>query len=233
LAQGILPERGKNGSIEGTSLVHFLALRRSVRKFRRQMVEKRTIETLVQAAGYIPSGGNSHSYRFTVITESEEKARLNQELEKIYSNRRRILKCTLLRKVFLLFADAQTRAFLQDTTYLKRVTYLLDQMKQGEDPIFYNAPAVIVIHSQKLIPTPLEDSVLAAYNIVLMAQAMGLGTCYVSLAQNAINTSRKCKKILNLSVADKVYAVVVAGYPAVEFHRPVPKKPKAIHWFGS
>jgi nitroreductase len=214
LAQGILPERGKNGSIEGTSLVHFLALRRSVRKFRRQM-------------------GNSHSYRFTVITESEEKARLNQELEKIYSNRRRILKCTLLRKVFLLFADAQTRAFLQDTTYLKRVTYLLDQMKQGEDPIFYNAPAVIVIHSQKLIPTPLEDSVLAAYNIVLMAQAMGLGTCYVSLAQNAINTSRKCKKILNLSVADKVYAVVVAGYPAVEFHRPVPKKPKAIHWFGS
>lgn len=56
---------------------------------------------------------------------------------------------------------------------------------------------------------PDEDSVLAAYNIVLMVETLGLGTCLVSLAQNAINSSRRCKQILDLDPSERVYAVVV------------------------
>jgi nitroreductase len=213
-----------------SQLMHLLAHRRSIRSFKDQKVDKSIVEKLIRAAGYIPSGGNSHSYRFTVITEGDIKDRLYSELEKIYLKMRRLLKHKLLRFLFTLFADPQTRAFLQDSTYLTRVSFLLDQIGQGEDPIFYNAPLVIVIHSQKLIPTPKEDSVLAAYNIVLLAQTMGLGSCLVSLAQNAINASRRCKKILNINQTDKVHAVVVIGYPAVQFRRAVPKRPKPINW---
>ncbi len=188
---------------------------------------------MIRAAGYVPSGGNSHSYRFSVITEGDIRDRLYSELEKIYLKMRRVIKCKLLRSLFTLFADPQTRAFLQDTTYLTRVSFLLDQIGRGEDPIFYNAPLVIVIHSQKLIPTPKEDSVLAAYNIVLLAQTLGLGSCLVSLAQNAINTNRGCKKLLNIGHEDTVHAVIAIGYPAVQFYRAVPKKPKQINWCSS
>lgn len=106
------------------------------------------VEKLIHAAGYIPSGGNSHSCRFT------------------------------------------------------------------------------------LIPTPVEDSVLAAYNMVLMSQTPGLGSCFVSLAQNAINSSRTCKQILNLSSEDHVHAVLAIGHPDVQFHRVIPKETKKVEQFG-
>jgi hypothetical protein len=67
------------------------------------------------------------------------------------------------------------------------------------------------------------------YNIVLAAETMGLGSCFVSLAQNAINSSRRCKNILGLDPREQVYAVVVVGHPAVRFHRAVPRKPVPVH----
>jgi nitroreductase len=98
-------------------------------------------------------------------------------------------------------------------------------MALGEDPVFYRAPVVIFVHSRCLIPTPREDCILAAYNIVLAAETMGLGSCFVSLAQNAINSSRGLKRILGMEARDQVYAVVVLGYPAIRYQWGIPKEP--------
>jgi nitroreductase len=87
---------------------------------------------------------------------------------------------------------------------------------------------VIFVHSQALIPTPLEDSILAAYNIVLTAETMGLGSCFVSLAQNAMNSSRALKKIVGMDPREQIHAVVVVGYPAVRFRRAIPRRPVPI-----
>jgi len=87
---------------------------------------------------------------------------------------------------------------------------------------------VIIIHSREQIPTPKEDSILAGYNIILMAQSMGLGTCFVTLAQKAINSSNKCKKLLNLSPEDNINAVILLGYPLVNYLRPAPRFGKEI-----
>ena len=133
----------------------------------------------------------------------------------------------LLRAVGCLFGNPQMRAFLRDSTYLRRITFLLDRFSYGEDPIFYRAPTILFIHSRALIPTPLEDSILAAYNIVLAAETLGLGSCFVSLAQNAMNSSRALKQIAGLDPRDRVHAVVVVGYPSVRFHRPIPRRPVA------
>jgi nitroreductase len=214
-------------------LLRLMGGRRSVRRFQEQELDNTTLEQLIDTAGYIPSGGNRHAYSFTVITKGESRERLSRELNRIYSLRRKLLNNALLRKMFSLFVDSRTRAFLLDPTYLKRTIDLLDQYGRGDDPIFYRAPAIIIIHSREVIPTPVEDSVLAAYNIVLMAETLGLGTCLVSLAQNAINSSRKCKKILNLDPSDRVDAVVVIGHPAVDFLRAIPKVRKPINWCGT
>ena len=121
-----------DSTIEEVRLLHFLASRRSVRRFKAQEVEREIIEKLIHAAGYIPSGGNSHSYRFTVIPKGNIRDRLNRELTRIYGFRKRILQSTLLRNMFGFFADRQMRAFLRDFTYLRRVSFLLDQLQLGE-----------------------------------------------------------------------------------------------------
>jgi nitroreductase len=167
--------KGDSGEpVTPTGLFHLLAERRSVRRFRERELDSTTIERLIDTAGHIPSGGNRHAYRFTVITKGETRERLSRELNRIYSGRRRLLGSWLLRRVFSLFVDSRTRAFLLDPTYLKRTMHLLEQYSRGDDPIFYRAPAIIIVHSREVIPTPVEDSVLAAYNIVLMAETRQL-----------------------------------------------------------
>ena len=220
------------GAIDEKKLMKLLAFRRSTRRFTTQPVHADLVEKLIHVAGYIPSGGNSHSYRFTVITRGETRDRLELELKKIYALRHRLLKNAILHKFFALVSNRRTKAFLLDDLYLKRINYILEQYEEGEDPVFYLAPLIIMVHTDTLIPTPGEDAVLAAYNMVLMAQTLGLGSCFVSLAQNAINSSRRCKKILNLSSENHVHAMLVIGHPDVQFHRAIPKEIKKIEQFG-
>ena len=229
IVKGLEPVENGHERIDPTALFGLLARRRSYRRFEERGLDPRLLEELVRAAAYVPSGGNSHSHRLTVITAGQARQRLELELARIYRRRKALLGSAFLRSVFGLFADPQTRAFLRDRTYFTRVSYLMEQIARGEDPIFYNAPAVILVHSPKLIPTPREDSVLVAYNMVLTAETRGLGSCFVSLAQNAINTSRRCKRILGLDPQEQIYAVVVVGHPAVHFQRPVPRKPVPTH----
>ena len=219
-----------NSNIDASQILHLFAQRRSTRQFTDKSIENRIIEELLHAARYIPSGGNSHGHKFTVLTDGTRRQRLTDELRRIYSHRQQLLRNSALTTVFSLFADSRTRSFLRDKTYLERVRYLLDRFDHGEDPIFYNAPVVIIVHSAMLIPTPLEDGVLAAYNIVLSAQAMGLGSCFVSLAQNAVNSSRKCKRIIGIDNNEQILAVVVVGRPKVRFIRPVPKPALPVSW---
>jgi hypothetical protein len=100
---------------------------------------------------------------------------------------------------------------------------LIDDSFPGGDPFFYNAPVVVIIHSKMIIPTPKEDAILAAYNINLSAEIHDLGGCFVTLAQEAINSSIKCKKIINLNKNDNVYAVLILGYPENKYLRIVPR----------
>jgi nitroreductase/NAD-dependent dihydropyrimidine dehydrogenase PreA subunit len=216
--------------INEENLTHFLAYRRSIRKFQDKGLEDAVIEKLIERARYIPSGGNVHSYEFTVIKSEESKKSIKQELYKIYKKRSNILNNAILRNVAKPFVNTQMRGFLKDTLYRNKIKKLVDRIYKGEDPFFHNAPAIVVIHSKASIPTPKEDCILAGYNITLMAQTMRLGSCFVTLAQNAINSSIRCKKVLNLSQEDNVNAVIILGYPAVQHRRIAPKPEKKINW---
>jgi nitroreductase/Pyruvate/2-oxoacid:ferredoxin oxidoreductase delta subunit len=218
--------------VESEQFLGLLTRRRSCRRFQDRRIEADTLSELIQMAAYVPSGGNSRSYRLTVITDSESRRQLESELERIYHQRKLLLGSVLLRSMSLPFVNPQMRAFIRDRTYLRRVSFLLERFALGEDPIFYHAPVVVFVHSRQLIPTPREDSVLAAYNIVLASETMGLGSCFVSLAQNAINTSRTLKRILGMDKREQVHAVVVLGYPEVRFQRAIPEEPVPVAWAG-
>lgn len=211
-------------------LKHFLACRRSIRRFEDRPVGEALVNRLIQCARYIPSGGNAHSYEFTVVPNGQTRQKLLAELRKIYEKRSVLLNNPIIRILARPFVDKQSRGFLKSREYGLRMKNLLARIQRGEDPFFYNAPVVIVIHSKAQIPTPKEDCILAGYNINLMAQTFGLGACFVTLAQNAFNTSNNCKELLGLSPADNVYAVVILGYPKVKHLRISPKPETTAHW---
>jgi hypothetical protein len=130
------------------------------------------------------------------------------ELTKIYRLRSLILNNPFLRNAAKPFVNKQMRGFLKDKHYRFKMKSLVEKIKDGDDPFFHHAPAIIIIHSRAQIPTPKEDCVLAGYNICLTAQASGIGTCFVTLAQNAFNSSTRCKEILGLTLRDNINAVI-------------------------
>ena len=171
------------------------SLRRSCRRYTDRNIDEETLRQITDTASLIPSGGNRHSHRLTILAKSETRSILERCLEDTYRKKKRLLGNPFLRRIGMVISDRETKEFLKDRFYLGQITYLLEQFDRGIDPIFYNAPIVILVHTQRLIPTPREDCILAAYNMVLAAEHTGLGSCFVSLAQKGINMNRVLKKV--------------------------------------
>ena len=196
------------------SLRDFLSQRHSTRRFQDREIDRGTLASLLETAAYIPSGGNRHAHRFTVLTRGQSRTVLMRELLRIYRRRSRLLNSALLRVLARPVSGPVTREFLKDREYGPRIRSVIGRLTAGEDPIFYGAPVVVLIHSGVLIPTPKEDCVLAGFALSLAALEAGIGACFVTLGQSAINASARCKRILGLPPAEQVHAVIVLGYPA-------------------
>jgi nitroreductase len=211
-------------------LESLLAVRRSTRRFQQRSVPRDLIAQVVAAGRYVPSGGGRHAYAFTVLTDPAVKQALLAEFSRYYDRIRKLIGNALVKTVGSLFLGSYERAFLSDPDYGQRMKGLLERFRAGEDPVFYGAPAVIIVHSGELIPTPQEDSILSGFAMVLMAQTLGLGTCFVSLAHKGLNASRRCKTLMGMAPSDQVHAVILLGYPDVTYRRPAPRPDKTVHW---
>jgi len=212
------------------ALESLLAVRRSTRRFRQQPVPRDLIARVVAAGQHIPSGGNRHAYEFTVLTDPAVMQDLLAEFSRYYGRLRTLIGNPVIKAVASLFLGSYERAFLNDPDYGQRMKGLLDRFHAGDDPVFYGAPAAIVIHTLPLIPTPQEDSILAGFAMVLIAQTLGLGTCFVSLAHKGLSDSKQCKALVGIAPEDHIHAVLLLGYPDVTYRRPAPKPEKVVHW---
>jgi nitroreductase len=101
---------------------------------------------------------------------------------------------------------------------------LLSWDNKGEDRLFHGAPAAILITARKKASCPGEDAILATQNILLAAQAMGLGSCLIGFAVEAVRRDKDIRKQLAIPDSEEIYAVIVFGYPKVSFLRPAGRK---------
>jgi len=212
------------------ALESLLAFRRSTRRFQQKPVPHDLITRVVAAGRHIPSGGSRHAYEFTALTDPAVKQALLAEFSHYYDRIRKLMGNSALLTIAGLFLGPYERAFLSDPDYGQRMKELLDRFHAGDDPVFYHAPAVIIIHTPELIPTPQQDSVLAGFAMALMAQTLGLGTCFVSLAEKGLNANKHCKELVGIAPEDHIHVVLLLGYPDVTYRRPAPKPAKIVHW---
>jgi nitroreductase len=98
------------------------------------------------------------------------------------------------------------------------------------DPIFHEAPTVIIFHSNPETGTPKDNCVLAAHTMALTALTMGLGTCYIGLFEIAANNYPLVEEELNLPAGNKVYSVLILGYPKYNFIKTVYRNPINVIW---
>jgi len=104
---------------------------------------------------------------------------------------------------------------------------------EGVDQLLHHAPALIIIHMKKSIATTPEiDAAIASTQMVLLAETLGLGTCYLGFLIWAIEDSGELKKMLGIPPENKALVAFTLGYPKVEFLRFVARNPAKVSWVG-
>ncbi len=209
-------------------LIFLLKKRRSVRYFEDKYVEVDILTKILNSTRHIPSGGNNQDVSVTILKNKEKKKLLKKEIVKYYKNINKISQYKFIRILASLFGSPKIKEGLRNKHFVKKIKDMNKKLKTI-DLIFYNAPVVIIIHTSRILPTAKEDAILVAYNIVLSAETMGLGSCFVSLSQQALNNKNICKEIIGIDKSDEIHAVVVLGYPVRNYKRNVFREEKDIN----
>jgi nitroreductase/Pyruvate/2-oxoacid:ferredoxin oxidoreductase delta subunit len=214
--------------IEYPQLLQFLKDRRSIRKFNQEPVPNKYLNLLTDTTKYSPTGGNAQDFSITIINNQETRRELEDEIINYYDRIVRMLRFPVVRFFMKFFGDAKVKETARDDEFFIKIEDIYSRMKAGEKNIFYNAPVVMLFHTRRLLPTAMEDCILGAYNVVLAATSLGLGTCFVSLSQQAISSSRSIKRGLDIPRDDIVYVVLVLGFPAINYRRIPPRRDKNL-----
>ncbi len=89
---------------------------------------------------------------------------------------------------------------------------LADMVSRPNFNLFYNAPLLIMIFADTSGFTPQVDCSLAAENMMLAARSLGLGSCYIGLAQ-PLERVASIMKELGVSEKQRLVASLIFGFP--------------------
>ena len=179
--------------------------RRSIRKFLDKPVSREMIDEILEAARLAPSGSNRQPWRFLVVTDREERAKLR----KICWDQAFIEQAPV---VFVCCADLM--AYSQPSR-LKRSQEFIDtkvtETLSGRfaDPEFRDALMRMPDSDLGLFrAAAVSNAYIAIEHMVLTATALGLGSCWVA----AIGGEGEINAMFNLPGTLVVAAVLPVGY---------------------
>ncbi len=216
--------------IDPETLMNFMRSRRSTRLFKPDPISKSELERLIDAARYAPSGHNDQPSEFTVITGEKVKEIRNaivKEISMIVNSLPEDPEKMV--KILENFVPANmVNAMLSTIDPMKRI--FAEMEKGGKDVLFWGAPALIIITANKKYTVNtmiIENTTLTAAYLMLMAEAMGLGTVSLGMLMFAIYYSRKVRKLIGIPKDHKARYCLALGRKDTNFKYLVPRnKPK-------
>ena len=210
----------------------FLRRRRSLRIYQTRLVEKAKLKMLIEAGRYAPTGSNRQACEYVVVSGRKALDRVctlaignlqkqGKELQKLIAEYARKKK-----PLPELMASRQTLPAVWER--------IAGKWKEGVDQLLHHAPALIVVHMKNgLATTPEIDAAIASTQMVLLAETLGLGTCYIGFLIWAVENSGELKKFLGLPEDHKALIAFTVGYPDVEYLRFVARNPAKVNWVGN
>lgn len=178
--------------------------RRSIRRFAPKQMEEAALQQIIQAGLYAPSAGGRQGVIFAVCQDREVNLRLGK-IKRANSNPR--------------MATA--------TNFVSR-----EQPSIADDPkltnAFYDAPTVITMFAPKNFLFSVDDCAVAAENMMLAADALGIGSCYIGQGWTAFADPYGQEILRQWNIPTDYYAVMqlLLGYPREDDKHPTAKPRK-------
>lgn len=187
----------------------FLKGRRSVRLYKDEPVEKKSIEKLLDTARFAPSGINRQPVNWAVIMGKE---RVHELAGMVSDWMEELLKA---------------KSPLAEALHFDR---LVESWKKGQDLICRGAPCVVIAYGLKddqLVP---QSCTISAAYLELAAFGFGLGACWAGYVSMAVNMSEDVRKFVGLSSRATAGAAMMVGYSKYRYSRVPLRNPAKILW---
>ena len=173
------------------STLELIKSRRSTRKYKTEGVPEEKLDQVIEAGRFAPSGGNCQSTHFIVIKNKE----ILTELAELVQHE---------------FAKMEVTPGLY-----KSIVNSINLSKKGNYVFHYNAPVLIITANQKDYGNNIADCACALENMMLMANALDLGSCWINqlkwLNENPVIV--EYMKNLGMDESERVYGALAVGYP--------------------
>lgn len=181
--------------------------RRSIRKFLDKPVSDEIILELLEAARLAPSGSNRQPWRFIVVTDPSERARLRQIcLDQAFVEQAPV--------VFVCCADLT--AYAQPSRLKRSQEFVAAGVTETLSGRFADPElraALLNMPDPDLgifVAAAVANSYIAIEHMVLTATALGLGSCWVG----ALGSEGELNTMFGLPKTTVVAAVLPVGYSA-------------------
>ncbi|MFZ5758891.1 MAG: nitroreductase family protein [Thermodesulfobacteriota bacterium] len=219
------------GESDVAELVRLMRSRRSCRNYQTRPIPREMLRDLVKIGTTAPSGTNSQAWTFTVLAARVEVEELGNRVADFYRQLNRRAKNPLLRLLARFFMkDALGRYYR--SYYQSIADGLRLWEEEGRDLLFHGATAALVVGSRPGGSCPAEDALLATGNILLAAHAMGLGTCLIGFAVEAMRRERFIPRALGMTADETIHAVIALGWPAETYREVTGRRPPVCRFLS-
>ena len=178
--------------------------RRAIRRFDPAQIAEEKLEQILQAGMYAPSAGGRQGVIFAVCQNREANEKLGK-IKRANSNPR----------------------MATGTDFVSK-----EQPSIADDPklinAFYDAPTVITLFAPRNFLFSVDDCAVAAENMMLLADSLGIGSCYIGQGWTAFADPYGQEILRKWEIPDGYYAVMqlLLGYPRKEDRHPAAKSRK-------
>ncbi len=168
--------------------------RRSTRRFQQKAVPDELLTKLVQAGRFAPSGGNSQSTHFFVITDPDILAELADLVQQAFA------EMEVTEGMYASMASSISRS------------------KKGGYVFHYGCPALIVTANVKDYGNNIADCACALENMMILGNELDLGTCWINQLKWLNEDPALLQKFRQFGLRDneRIYGALAVGYAANE-----------------
>jgi len=159
-----------------------IAERRAVREYTDEVIDRKTIQQMIDAAICAPSARNQQPWLFAVML-----------------GRNRVESFAQRAKEWLLANHDAIPGSLGE------------MLKAPEFSLFYHAPALVLIAATDGTTQAAEDCCLVAQNLMLLARDQNIGSCWIGLSRPWFNLEAT-KRELHLPQQCHIVAPIILGH---------------------
>ena len=209
--EGEYPTKDFEGvkDVSPSELAKCLQRRRTIRHYKSNPIPRQKIEEILEVVRYAPTGGNSQSVHWTVISDKEKLKAISDGVAK------------------------HIRAFVEkmdDNPYKAVFKNLLAAYEKGYNVITWGAPHLLAVSTDESAISGDADGIIAMSWFEIALQAHGLGGVWLGLVKKAALSSPEVSQLLSLPEKTKLQYTMVFGEPSLKVKK-IPKRNAAkVHW---